>query len=130
MKFGEKYNIHGYKHNGDLYKVWDETIFLAQTDDYYVFANNKIKVTEIDGRSWRTKEPAITFYYKKSWFNIIAQLKNTGIYYYCNISSPVIIENNTIKYIDYDYDLRVFPDGAYKILDKSIFEISPLQLGF
>ena len=34
MKFGEKYNIHGYKHNGDLYKVWDETIFLAQTDDY------------------------------------------------------------------------------------------------
>ena len=43
MKFGEKYNIHGYKHNGDLYKVWDETIFLAQTDDYYVFANNKIK---------------------------------------------------------------------------------------
>ena len=45
MKFGEKYNIHGYKHNGDLYKVWDETIFLAQTDDYYVFANNKIKVT-------------------------------------------------------------------------------------
>ena len=42
MKFGEKYNIHGYKHNGDLYKVWDETIFLAQTDDYYVFANNKI----------------------------------------------------------------------------------------
>lgn len=122
MKFGEKYNIHGYKHNGDLYKVWDETIFLAQTDDYYVFANNKIKVTEIDGRSWRTKEPAITFYYKKSWFNIIAQLKNTGIYYYCNISSPVIIENNTIKYIDYDYDLRVFPDGAYKILDKSEYE--------
>ena len=29
MKFGEKYNIHGYKHNGDLYKVWDETIFFS-----------------------------------------------------------------------------------------------------
>ena len=26
------------------------------------------------------------------------------------------------KYIDYDYDLRVFPDGAYKILDKSEYE--------
>ncbi|MBO5183549.1 MAG: DUF402 domain-containing protein [Bacilli bacterium] len=122
MKYGEKYNIHGYKHNGDLYKVWDETIFLDQTDEYYVFANNKIKVTEKDGRSWRTKEPAITFYYKKRWFNIIAQLKNRGIYYYCNISSPVIIENKTIKYIDYDYDLRVFPDGSYKVLDKSEFE--------
>lgn len=122
MKYGEKYDIHGYKHNRDLYKVWDETIYLAQTKDFYVFANDKIKVTEIDGRSWRTKEPAITFYYKKNWFNIIAQLKSTGIYYYCNISSPVIIENNTIKYIDYDYDLRVFPDGTYKVLDKSEYE--------
>lgn len=122
MKYGDKYNIHGYKHNGELYKVWDETIFLDQTEDFYVFANNKIKVTEKDGRSWRTKEPAITFYYKKRWFNIIAQLKSSGIYYYCNVSSPVIIENNTIKYIDYDYDLRVFPDGKYKILDKSEYE--------
>lgn len=122
MNYGDKYNIHGYKHNGELYKVWDETIFLEQTDDYYVFANNKIKVTEKDGRSWKTKEPAITFYFKKRWFNIIAQLKKNGIYYYCNISSPVIIENNTIKYIDYDLDLRIFPDGIYKILDESEYE--------
>lgn len=122
MNYGDKYNIHGYKHNGELYKVWDETIFLEQTDEYYVFANNKIKVTEKDGRSWKTKEPAITFYFKKRWFNIIAQLKKNGIYYYCNISSPVIIENNTIKYIDYDLDLRIFPDGIYKILDESEYE--------
>ena len=122
MEFGDKFNIHGYKHNGDLYKVWEETIFLGQTEEYYVFVNDKIKVTEIDGRSWRTKEPAIIFYYKKKWFNIIAQLKQKGVYYYCNISSPVIIENNTIKFIDYDYDLRAFPDGSYKILDKSEYE--------
>lgn len=119
---GEVYNIHGYKHNGELYKVWDKTIFLGQTNDYYVFGNNKTKVTEKDGRSWRTKEPAIIFYYKKRWFNIIAQLKNNGIYYYCNLSSPVIIENNTIKFVDYDLDLRVFPDGEYKVLDQSEYD--------
>lgn len=122
MNYGDKYNIHAYKHNGELYKVWDKTIFLDQTEDYYVFANNKTKVTEIDGRTWRTKEPAIIFYYKKNWFNIIAQLKSNGIYFYCNISSPVIIENNTIKFIDYDLDLRVFKDGSYKILDKSEYQ--------
>ncbi len=122
MKQGDEYNIHAYKHNGELYKIWDKTIFLDQTKEYYVFANNKTKVTEKDGRSWKTKEPAIIFYYKKRWFNIIAQLKHNGIYYYCNISSPVIIENNTIKFIDYDYDLRVFPDGTYKILDENEYE--------
>ena len=122
MKYGEKYNIHGYKHNGNIYKTWDEAILLDQTDEYYVFGNNRTKVTKEDGKSWRTREAAVMFFYKKSWFNIIAQLKSNGIYYYCNIASPVVIENNTIKYIDYDLDLRIFPDGAYKILDESEYE--------
>ena len=34
----------------------------------------------------------------------------------------VIIEENTIKYIDYDLDLRIFPKGDYKILDKLEYE--------
>ena len=40
------------------------------------------------------------------------------MYFYCNIASPYIIEEKTIKYIDYDLDLRVFPHGDYKVLDK------------
>lgn len=122
MKYGERYNIHSYKHNGNIYKTWDEAVFLDQTDEYYVFGNNKTKVTKEDGKSWRTREAAVMFFYKKSWFNVIAQLKHNGIYYYCNIASPVIIENKTIKYIDYDLDLRIFPDGVYKILDESEYE--------
>ncbi|MDE5539146.1 MAG: DUF402 domain-containing protein, partial [Bacilli bacterium] len=33
------------------------------------------------------------------------------------IETPYIIDGKTIKYIDYDLDLRVFPDGGFKILD-------------
>ena len=49
-------------------------------------------------------------------------LKKDGIYYYCNIATPFIIEENTIKYIDYDLDLRIFPTGEFKILDKLEYE--------
>lgn len=83
-----------------------------------VFGNNKTKVTESEGSVWKTKEPAIMYFFRNEWFNIIAQLKKDGIYYYCNIASPFIIEDNTIKYIDYDLDLRIFPSGEYKVLDK------------
>ena len=83
-----------------------------------VFGNDKTTVIEADGCSWKTKEPAIMYFFKNEWFNIIAQLKKDGIYYYCNIATPYIIEDNTIKYIDYDLDLRIFPSGEYKILDK------------
>ena len=62
------------------------------------------------------------YFFKDKWFNVIAQLKKDGIYYYCNIASPFIIEENTIKYIDYDLDLRIFPRGDYKILDKGEYK--------
>ena len=91
-------------------------------NDYLIFGNNKTKVIESDGRTWHTKEPAVLYFFKNSWFNIIGQLKPNGIYYYCNIASPYIIEDDTIKYIDYDLDLRVFPDGSFKVLDRGEYK--------
>ncbi len=118
LKIGEKYVIHCYKHNGKIHRAWDEAILLEIHDDYLVFGNNRTKVVESDGRSWRTKEPAVMYFYKKRWFNIIGQYKKTGICYYCNIASPFLLDGKTIKYIDYDLDLRVFPDGSFKVLDR------------
>ena len=115
---GERFIIHSYKHDGSIHRAWDEAILLDETEKYWVFGNERTKVIESDGRSWKTKEPAIMYFFKDKWYNIIAQLKKDGVYYYCNIASPFIIEENTIKYIDYDLDLRVFPSGQYKILDR------------
>lgn len=115
---GDKFQIQCYKHNGKIHRSWDEAILLEEKKDYMVFANNKTLVIEAEGNTWKTKEPAIMYFFKNKWFNIIAQLKKDGIYYYCNIATPFIIEENTIKYIDYDLDLRIFPSGEYKILDQ------------
>ena len=92
---------------------------LEVNDDFIVLGNENVLVTKQDGRTWHTKEPAIMFFYKKRWFNIIAQLKSNGIFYYCNIASPYVIDCDVLKYIDYDLDLRVFNDGAFKILDRN-----------
>jgi len=115
---GDRLQIQCYKHNGKIHRAWDEAVVLDIKKDYIVFGNNKTKVTEAEGSVWRTNEPAIMYFFKNKWFNIIAQLKKNGIYYYCNIASPFIIEDNTVKYIDYDLDLRIFPNGEYKILDQ------------
>lgn len=119
---GDKFQIQCYKHNKKIHRSWDEAVLLREEKKYMVFANDKTLVTESDGSSWKTKEPAIMYFFKDEWFNIIAQLKKDGIYYYCNIATPFIIEEGTIKYIDYDLDLRIFPTGEYKILDKLEYE--------
>lgn len=115
---GNRYQIQCYKHNSKVHRAWGEAVFLNETDEYMVFGNDKTLVIESEGNTWRTKEPAIMYFFKDKWFNIIAQLKKDGIYYYCNIATPFIIEERTIKYIDYDLDLRIFPTGQYKVLDR------------
>lgn len=119
---GAKLQIHCYKHNGKIHRIWEESTVLEETNEYIICGNYKTKVIENDGRSHRTKEPAIIFFYKNNWFNIIAQFKDFGLFYYCNIASPYIFDEDTIKYIDYDLDLRVFPDGGYRVLDKNEYK--------
>ena len=115
---GDKYQIQCYKHDGSVHRAWEEAIVLDVKKDYIVFANKKTLVTRAEGISWKTKEPAIMYYFKHKWYNIIAQMKKEGFSYYCNIASPYIIEEGTVKYVDYDLDLRIYPSGEYKVLDK------------
>ncbi len=119
---GDKLKIHCYKHNGKIHRIWEESVVLEETEDHLSCGNVKTVVVENDGRSHKTKEPAIIFFYKDSWFNIIAQFKEYGLFYYCNIASPYLLDEDTIKYIDYDLDLRVFPDGGYRVLDKNEYK--------
>ena len=46
------------------------------------------------------------------------------------MASPFIIEENTIKYIDYDLDLRVFPDGSFKVLDRGEYKYHKLLMKY
>ena len=119
IKVGDKLKIFCYKHDGTLEHTSEEAVVLENNDEYLVCGNGRTKITEKDGRSHMTNEPAVLFFYKDHWFNIIGQLKKFGLFYYCNIASPYIIDGKSIKYIDYDLDLRVFPDGGFRILDRN-----------
>ena len=130
MCIGDKFKIQCYKHDKKIHREWSEAVLLDVKKDYMVFGNNKTVVTESEGTTWKTKEPAIMYFFKNRWYNIIAQMKKDGIYYYCNIATPYIIEENTIKYIDYDLDLRIFPKGDYRILDKLEYEYHKNKMGY
>lgn len=130
LKKGDKLQIQCYKHNGKVHRCWDEAIFLDEKKDYMVFGNERTLVTEAQGNTWRTKEPAIMYFFKNRWYNIIVQLKKDGVTYYCNIASPYIIEDETIKYIDYDLDLRIFPNGSFKILDRQEYKYHKKKMNY
>lgn len=122
IKIGDSVFVQSYKHNGSLHRTWSKGLVIDVQKDFYVVVTDHSWVVESDNRRWLTKEPAICFYYKNKWFNIISMVRKAGIYYYCNIATPSIYDGEAIKNIDYDLDVKVFPDGTYMVLDKNEFE--------
>ncbi len=74
-----------------------------------------------------TKEKAVFILFKHRWMNVIAMFKENqaprkdGICYYVNIASPTILDQGYLKYIDYDLDVKLYPDGVERTLDENEF---------
>ncbi len=122
LKIGDSVFVQSYKHNGSLHRTWSKALVVDVQKDCYVVVTDHTWVVESDGRRWLTREPAICFYYKDRWFNIISMVRKSGIYYYCNVATPSVYDGEAIKNIDYDLDVKVFPDGTYMVLDENEFE--------
>ena len=122
-----KIEIISYKHNGDLHRVWQYANIVRQTEKETVLVNDRANVIDGDGRRWLRKEPAVCYFYKDYWFNVICMLRNGSIYYYCNLSSPYAVDSEGIKYIDYELDVKVFPSGDRLILDRDEFEFNQVD---
>lgn len=118
---GEVIYIQSYKHDGSLHRTWSSGTVIEVDDEKVVLITYKTWVVEADGRRWFTREPAICFYYFNRWYNVIAMIRSKGIYYYCNLASPVVFDGEALKNIDYDLDVKVFPDYNYHILDRDEF---------
>ncbi|MCP8617968.1 nucleoside tri-diphosphate phosphatase [Salirhabdus salicampi] len=127
---GDKIEIQSYKHNGQLHRVWESTTVLKATRNVLIGGNDRTTVTESDGRTWITREPAICYFHAKYWFNVIGMIRLDGIYYYCNVGSPFVYDEEALKYIDYDLDVKVYPDMTHTLLDEDEYEQHKKEMNY
>ena len=127
---GKWIEIQGYKHDGRMHRIWDSVYVVDETDEYIVVTSTKTKVIEHDFRPWYTKEPAVMIFFKNKWWNVIAMLKKSGITFYVNLASPFIIDNNYIKFIDYDLDVKLYPTNEIKIIDVKEYGYHRKKYGY
>jgi protein associated with RNAse G/E len=111
--------IQSYKHDESLHRIWEKATVLYSDEEEVIVANRRTKVIESNGRFWHTREPSVTWFYKNHWFNIIGIIKRDCIHYYCNIASPYLYDEEALKYIDYDLDIKVIEDMTYTVLDRN-----------
>lgn len=108
----KKIAINAYKWNGWLYRSWEFPKLIEETDEYLCFAIQGNRVITSDKKSNRFFHSKILYegywiFFKNEWFNIILGKKNNKLTYYINLASPFIIEEDTLKYIDFDLDYQM-----------------------
>lgn len=115
-------NVQSYKQDGTLYKQYNGLKVIEITNSWLVLYAYKTKVAEAQGSKWVMREPMLWFFnMKNKFYNTTASLKPAGVYYYTNLASPFIYEDNVIKYIDYDLDIKWYPNAKVKVIDKNEF---------
>lgn len=122
-KEGDYIAIQSYKHDGHLHRTWRETMVLKTSENEIIGCNDHTLVTESDGRKWVTREPALVYFHKHYWFNVVTMIRDSGVSYYCNLATPYALDKEALKYIDYDLDIKVFPDGEKRLLDVDEYAI-------
>ncbi|MCU4706376.1 DUF402 domain-containing protein [Mycoplasma sp. CSL7503-lung] len=125
VQIGQMVNIQAYKHNGKLYRQWSNAKIIFHNKRHIVLSLKGTRVVETSKnyKGWKYKEDAIWFFPKDSLYNTIVLIKRKlGYSYYTNLASRPIFEDNTIKFIDYDLDIKSYPNRDLQIVDKEEFK--------
>ncbi len=123
--------IKSFKHNGSLHRMWQQYWLIPAekllpehaAESMLVLVARETNVQEASGKRWTSRVPAVTFFIPGQWYNIVALMENGGIRYYCNLASPVYVQQgNVLTYIDYDLDIIHYPDGSMHVVDRDEYE--------
>ena len=123
-------NVQAYKHDGTLYRQWNGVKVIEASPEKWVLFMHKTKVSEKSGQKWIVREPIIWWMPREDFYNTTGLIRPTGTYYYTNLASPPYFEDNTIKYIDYDLDIKAYPGTATKVVDINEYNRHKEEFGY
>ncbi|WP_051599955.1 DUF402 domain-containing protein [Mycoplasma elephantis] len=121
LSVGDYINVQAYKHNGVLYRQWNNLRVLDINENFISLLLKKTKVVEKTGKKWVFNDTGLWLFSKKGLYNCLITIKPNGWYNYINIASKFIYEDKTIKYVDYDLDIKVYPEESLRIVDRNEF---------
>ena len=129
-KEGENIKIQSYKHDGNIHRVWSETTILKGTEHVIIGGNDHTLVTEVMGvHGLLENQQLCTF------------ILNIGLMLFVCLEKMVFIiiviylrafacDEEALKYIDYDLDIKVYPNGKYHLLDEDEYEQHMNQMNY
>lgn len=123
--------LKSFKHDGSSHRMWMYLKKVTEDKDFYVLGAQRAKVIEHDGREWRASEGALYILSKEHFYNVIVMFSEDGaVSYYINLASPSVRVNDVYEFIDYELDLKKFPNGYVKEIDWGEYEAACRNYGY
>jgi uncharacterized protein len=75
-------------------------------------------------------------FWRACWYNVYLNYSRTDSavfdHYYCNVGLPPTVDaaQRTLRFVDLDLDVRIWPDGQHAILDEDEFAAHRVQFAY
>ncbi|OYD26548.1 cysteinyl-tRNA synthetase [Mycoplasma testudineum] len=123
-------DIQAYKYDGTLYRQWNKALVLNSDSKLITLFLYKSKVVSLSDRNYVVSEPQVMVFFPEKNYNAFFTLRPDGNFLYINIASSYLFEDNTMKYIDYDLDIKDYPDRDFEIVDTKEFQTNRIKLKY
>lgn len=131
MKINHKLAVHAYKFDGVLYRTFEFPRVIYENDQYIILDLQNCRIiSQAKNKKFyhsHSKKDSLWVIFKDKWYNLFVTINDRGhLIYYFNVATPYIFEEDAIKYIDLDLDIRVVDVNTQieliKVLDEREFE--------
>lgn len=137
MKINHKLAVHAYKFDGSLYRTFEFPRVIYENDEYLILDLQNCRIiSQAKNQKFYhsySKKDSLWVIFKEQWYNLFININEQNkIIYYFNVATPYIFEEDAIKYIDLDLDVRVIDANSQieviKVLDEKEFAAHANQM--
>lgn len=112
---------------------WIQPFTVISDDGNLIVAGYRARTPIFTSRGeFRSPYDSRVYFWRDRWFNVfqLSRPQCGPALWYCNVTTPPVLEGGQIRYIDLDLDIAVRPDGCIELLDSDEFEVHQRKYGY
>jgi protein associated with RNAse G/E len=129
---GRPIHVVSTKYDGSPHWEFD-SFFVAERGPLLIATNFAGQELRNKAGLWKTPYDVRNHFWTDRWYNAMRcdRPKGGGLeYWYCNVTTPAEYDGETVRYMDLDLDVLVFPDGRTKVVDEDEFLEHSVRMGY
>ncbi|MCK9517488.1 MAG: DUF402 domain-containing protein [Dehalococcoidia bacterium] len=128
---GTRILLRATKYDGTAH--WIQPFRVRSDDGNLLVADYRARAPIFTSRGeFRSPYDSRVYFWRDRWYNVF-RLSRPGAdisLWYCNVTTPPLLEGCQLTYVDLDLDVAVRPDGLIQFLDEDEFEAHQRKYGY